>query len=86
MFLAKILFWCLLGVVSHMLKSHLLVPGASWSRLNEGEEIILTGRLSNGWFRCIATVDVTANIGENVEVESSSGGDGKDSEMSPASC
>jgi hypothetical protein len=46
-------------VTCHLLKDYLLVPGASWSQLRLGDEVVVTGRLANGWFRCFAQRDVT---------------------------
>ena len=45
-----------------MLKDHLLVPGASWSQLKEGDEVVLTGRLPSGWLRCLVQRDVSASV------------------------
>ncbi|CAI8018572.1 hypothetical protein GBAR_LOCUS11259 [Geodia barretti] len=43
-----------------LLKDYLLVPGAKWSHLKQGDEVVLTGRLESGWFRCLAHTDVGA--------------------------
>ena len=51
------------GIRTRLLKDHFLVPGAMWSQLREGEEVVLTGRLANGWFRCLAKRDVSATTG-----------------------
>ena len=50
------------GVRSRMLQDHLLVPGAGWSRLRQGEEVVLTGRLASGWLRCVAHREVCATV------------------------
>ena len=50
------------GVQSRMLQDHLLVPGASWSQLKQGDEVVLTGRLASGWFRCLAQREVSAIV------------------------
>ena len=50
------------GVHSWLLQDHLLVPGASWSRLKKGDEVLLTGRLASGWLRCVAHREVSATV------------------------
>ena len=43
------------------------MPGAKWSRVKEGDEIVLTGRLANGWFRCLAKTDVTVTTEQDLD-------------------
>ena len=43
------------------------MPGASWSQLKQGDEVVLTGRLSNGWFRCMAKMDVAASTEQGLD-------------------
>lgn len=38
------------------------MPGASWSQLREGDEVVLTGMLASGWFRCVVQRDVSATV------------------------
>ena len=52
---------------TQLLKSYLLVPGASWSQLKQGDEVVLTGRLANGWFRCMAKMDVAASTEQGLD-------------------
>ena len=50
------------GVNSRLLQDYLLVPGASWSRLRKGDEVVLTGRLASGWLRCVTHKEVSATV------------------------
>ena len=43
------------------------MPGATWSQLKQGDEVVLTGRLSNGWFRCMAKMDVAASTEQGLD-------------------
>lgn len=72
------------GVSTCLLTDYILVPGASWSRLKEGEEVMLTGKLTNGWYRCMAKRDMTVSPEEGMDSFSlnSSYSDNRDSGVS----
>lgn len=55
------------GVRCQLLQDHILVPGASWSQLKQGDEVVLIGRLSNGWYRCLAQRAVTAHTMHGID-------------------
>ena len=44
-------------VLTTLVKDYYLLPGVEWTVLKEGETVEVTGRLSNGWYRCKAQRD-----------------------------